>query len=166
MPNSRILLSLHIIPDPLNILELFPPVRTFVFEVDGVLTDGHMLLGTGDICLRSFSARDMYALDKAMRQGYRAGVVVPGAGGLPSVLRELGLFSADGPEAVPGAGTTLYMGSDLAALDAMQRCMLPCCPADAVAEVKAAARYISPHKGGAGCVRDVIEKVLKLNGHW
>jgi 3-deoxy-D-manno-octulosonate 8-phosphate phosphatase (KDO 8-P phosphatase) len=43
---------------------------------------------------------------------------------------------------------------------------LPCCPADAVSEIREAVKYISPYKGGDTCVRDVIEKVLKLNGHW
>jgi 3-deoxy-D-manno-octulosonate 8-phosphate phosphatase (KDO 8-P phosphatase) len=60
----------------------------------------------------------------------------------------------------------LFMGDDLPDLPAMSFAGLPCCPADAANEVRAIARYISPVKGGVGCVRDVIEKVLKLNDQW
>jgi 3-deoxy-D-manno-octulosonate 8-phosphate phosphatase (KDO 8-P phosphatase) len=48
----------------------------------------------------------------------------------------------------------------------MQLVGMPCCPADAVAEIKQVSKYISPYKGGKGCVRDVLEKILKLNGDW
>jgi 3-deoxy-D-manno-octulosonate 8-phosphate phosphatase (KDO 8-P phosphatase) len=60
----------------------------------------------------------------------------------------------------------LYMGDDLPDLSAMSLVGLPCCPVDAVNEVKEVVQYISPLKGGDACVRDVIEKVLKLNDHW
>ncbi len=60
----------------------------------------------------------------------------------------------------------LYMGDDLPDYEVMQMVGLPCCPADAVDEIKEMALYISPYNGGAGCVRDVIEKVLKLNSNW
>jgi 3-deoxy-D-manno-octulosonate 8-phosphate phosphatase (KDO 8-P phosphatase) len=58
------------------------------------------------------------------------------------------------------------MGDDLPDIPVLEKVGLACCPSDAVAEVKQTAKYISPLKGGCGCVRDVIEKVLKLNGHW
>jgi 3-deoxy-D-manno-octulosonate 8-phosphate phosphatase (KDO 8-P phosphatase) len=60
----------------------------------------------------------------------------------------------------------LFMGDDMPDLSAMSIVGLPACPADAVSEIKGVARYISPVIGGHGCVRDVIEKVLKLNEHW
>ena len=62
--------------------------------------------------------------------------------------------------------TILYMGDDMPDLAVMQLCGLPAAPADACAEIKAVSKYISPINGGMGCVRDVIEKVLKLNGDW
>ncbi len=58
------------------------------------------------------------------------------------------------------------MGDDIPDYAAMQQCGLPCCPNDAAPEIKQVAKYISPINGGHGCVRDVIEKVLKLNGDW
>jgi 3-deoxy-D-manno-octulosonate 8-phosphate phosphatase (KDO 8-P phosphatase) len=60
----------------------------------------------------------------------------------------------------------LYMGDDLPDIGVLKSAGLACCPTDAVPEVKACCHYISAKKGGDGCVRDVIEKVLKLSGHW
>jgi 3-deoxy-D-manno-octulosonate 8-phosphate phosphatase (KDO 8-P phosphatase) len=60
----------------------------------------------------------------------------------------------------------LFMGDDIPDYRPMQLTGLPCCPADAATEIKQVSRYISPFVGGSGCARDVIEKVLKLNGHW
>ena len=60
----------------------------------------------------------------------------------------------------------LFMGDDLPDLPAMSIVGLSCCPADAVPEIKEAVKYVSPVNGGYGCVRDVIEKVLKPNDHW
>ena len=60
----------------------------------------------------------------------------------------------------------LYMGDDVPDLEVMQQVALPACPADACPEIKSICKYISPYKGGEGCVRDVIEKILKLNGRW
>jgi 3-deoxy-D-manno-octulosonate 8-phosphate phosphatase (KDO 8-P phosphatase) len=58
------------------------------------------------------------------------------------------------------------MGDDMPDLEVMQQVGLPCAPADACPEIKAISQYISDLNGGSGCARDVIEKVLKLNGHW
>src|SRR5690606_26322687 len=60
----------------------------------------------------------------------------------------------------------LYMGDDIPDVPVMKRCGLPACPSDAAEEVKILADYISPFKGGEGCVRDVLEKVMKIRGDW
>jgi 3-deoxy-D-manno-octulosonate 8-phosphate phosphatase (KDO 8-P phosphatase) len=60
----------------------------------------------------------------------------------------------------------LFMADDLPDIPVLEKVGLPCCPADAVIEVRKISKYISPINGGCGCVRDVIEKVLKLNDHW
>ncbi|HSC39844.1 MAG TPA: hypothetical protein VLD19_18305, partial [Chitinophagaceae bacterium] len=65
-----------------------------------------------------------------------------------------------------GAGEVLFMGDDIPDYEAMRQVGLPCCPADAASEIKHISKYISNIKGGYGCARDVIEKVLKLNNHW
>ena len=60
----------------------------------------------------------------------------------------------------------LFMGDDIPDYEVMAAVALPCAPADAATEIKQVARYISLLPGGQGCVREVIEKVLKLNDHW
>jgi 3-deoxy-D-manno-octulosonate 8-phosphate phosphatase (KDO 8-P phosphatase) len=60
----------------------------------------------------------------------------------------------------------LFMGDDLPDVPVLENVGLPCCPADATIEVSNISKYISPLNGGYGCVRDVIEKFLKLNDHW
>lgn len=164
----------------MNILELFTPIKTFVFDIDGVLTDGNLLVtDTGDL-FRQMNIRDGYATELAVKKGYHVWVISGGRQEAPAIrLRKLGVKETH--IAVPdkkillqqlfdkykvAPAETLYMGDDIPDYAVMQLCGLPTCPNDAVPEIKSVAKYISPLKGGAGCVRDVIEKVLKLNGHW
>jgi len=60
----------------------------------------------------------------------------------------------------------LYMGDDIPDYYPMKLIGLPCCPQDAVPEVKEISLYVSHKKGGEGCVRDVIEQVMKVQGKW
>lgn len=164
----------------MNLLELFAPIRTFVFDVDGVLTDGSLLLDTEGNTNRSMHVKDGYALQLAAKHGYNVWVIT--AGKLEAVKLTLSSFGIQeihiGIESkkeflleITNSSNTpfesvLYMGYDVPDYAAMQLCGLPCCPADAVPEIKQVAKYTSPYTGGKGCVRDVIEKVLKLNNHW
>lgn len=164
----------------MNVLELFAPIRTFVFDIDGVMTDGSLLVTeTGDL-LRSMNIRDGYATELAVKKGYNVWVISGGKQEAPAIrLRKLGVKETH--IAVPDKkklllelfekyqaepAQALYMGDDIPDYAVMQICGLPTCPADAAPEIKSVAQYISPLNGGAGCVRDVIEKVLKLNGDW
>jgi 3-deoxy-D-manno-octulosonate 8-phosphate phosphatase (KDO 8-P phosphatase) len=164
----------------MNVLELFAPIRTFVFDIDGVMTDGSLLVTeTGDL-LRSMNIRDGYATELAVKKGYNVWVISGGKQEAPAIrLRKLGVKETH--IAVPDKkklllelfekyqaepAHALYMGDDIPDYAVMQICGLPTCPADAAPEIKSVAQYISPLNGGAGCVRDVIEKVLKLNGDW
>lgn len=164
----------------MNLLELFAPIRTFVFDVDGVLTDGTLMLTEDGHMLRSMNIKDGYAMQLAIKKGYRVWIISGGKSeavrlrlnklGVQDVhigieskkefLHEIALASKTAYESV------LYMGDDIPDYAAMQQCGLPCCPHDAAPEIKQVAKYISPINGGHGCVRDVIEKVLKLNGDW
>lgn len=164
----------------MNILELFKPIKNFVFDVDGVMTDGTLqLLENGELS-RRMHIRDGYALQLAIKQGYRVGVISGGNSRLV-VERLNGLGIKDIFMGVPDkevvlaeyledndlkAEELLYMGDDIPDYGAMKRAGLPACPRDASREIKAICKYISPIAGGCGCVRDVIEKVLKLNGNW
>lgn len=164
----------------MNILELFAPIRTFVFDIDGVMTDGSLLVTeTGDL-LRSMNIRDGYATELAVKKGYNVWVISGGKQEAPAIrLRKLGVKETH--IAVPDKkklllelfekyqaepAQALYMGDDIPDYAVMQICGLATCPADAATEIKSVAQYISPLNGGAGCVRDVIEKVLKLNCDW
>jgi 3-deoxy-D-manno-octulosonate 8-phosphate phosphatase (KDO 8-P phosphatase) len=164
----------------LNVLELFKSITTFVFDVDGVLTDGTVLVLNGGLQARRMHIKDGFALQMALKNGYRVKII--SGGNSPEVadrLEKLGVkdvsmsvldkksFLSDYLAANKlEKQQVLYMGDDLPDLPAMEVVGLPCCPADAVNEVKEAVQYISPFNGGFTCVRDVIEKVLKLNCHW
>ncbi len=161
-------------------LEQFKPIRLFVLDVDGVLTNGQILLLDDGQQARSMNIKDGYALQLAIKKGYQILVISGGQSTAVSLrLNKLGIESvqmgvhekADKLKAYIQlhqieAREVLYMGDDLPDYAVMKTVGLPCCPADAVPEIKSISTYISVFKGGEGCVRDVIEKVLKLNGHW
>ena len=164
----------------MNLLELFAPVRIFVFDIDGVLTDGGLQLTDDGHLLRTMNIKDGYAIQQAVKKGYEVWVLSGGKCEASKVrLKKLGVqevhIGIDNKKTylLDMAATLkadpaqmLYMGDDIPDYAVMQVCALPCCPNDAVPEVKQISKYISPVAGGRGCVRDVIEKVLKLNGHW
>jgi 3-deoxy-D-manno-octulosonate 8-phosphate phosphatase (KDO 8-P phosphatase) len=162
------------------LLNAFKHISTFVFDVDGVLTDGTLLLLPDGVMARKMNIRDGYALQLAIKKGYR--ILVISGGNSPEVknrLEKLGIqevwMQVENKSAVLSAymeanaipkEQVLYMGDDIPDLQVMQLAGLPCCPEDAVAEIRDIALYHSPFAGGAGCVRDVIEKVMKLGGNW
>ena len=164
----------------MNILQLFKNITTFVFDVDGVLTDGTVLVLEGGVQARRMNIKDGFALQMAVKNGYK--VLIVSGGNSPEVvnrLEKLGItdvhmsvldkqafVEAYMTENNLGKEQVLFMGDDLPDLPAMSLVGLPVCPADAVTEVKEFVQYISPLNGGQACVREVIEKVLKLNDHW
>lgn len=164
----------------MNVLEQFRHIRAFIFDVDGVLTDGTVQLLPGGEQSRKMHIRDGYALQLAVKMGYRIAIISGGRS--ESVVSRLnGLGITDVFTNVTNKvekledyvlehdliwEQVLFMGDDIPDYRAMQLCGIAACPADAAPEIKSISRYISPVTGGHGCVRDVIEKVLKLNGHW
>jgi 3-deoxy-D-manno-octulosonate 8-phosphate phosphatase (KDO 8-P phosphatase) len=164
----------------MNILEIFQPIRAFVFDVDGVLTDGSVWVLEDGQQVRRMSTRDGFALQLAIKQGYLISII---SGGNSPAAR-LRLEGLGVTEVHMGVGDkravleefisahqldraqVLYMGDDIPDHRPMEAVGLPCCPSDAATEILRLAKYISPQRGGHGCVRDVIEKVLKLNDHW
>jgi 3-deoxy-D-manno-octulosonate 8-phosphate phosphatase (KDO 8-P phosphatase) len=124
--------------------------------------------------------KDGYAIQLAIKKGYSVSVI-SGAKGEAIEKRLLGLgvedvhlgienkiqtFMAVVQKGNLALSNILYMGDDMPDLEVMKQVAFPCCPSDACPEIKEISKYISPHEGGKGCVRDVIEKVLKLNGSW
>ena len=164
----------------MNLLEKFKAIKTFVFDVDGVLTDGTLLILNDGQMARQMNIKDGYALQLAVKKGYRIVII---SGGTSDTVKErlerLGVqdcfLKIDNKKEKLIEYVTqhqlswnevLFMGDDIPDYIPMQLTGLPCCPADAASEIKQISHYISPLNGGKGCARDVIEKVLKLNGHW
>lgn len=164
----------------MNLLELFKSVTTLVFDVDGVLTDGTLTILPAGVMARKMSVKDGYALQLAVKKGYN--IIIISGGNSEEVkdrLNKLGIGEVfmrviDKVNILQNYlqehnlswQEVLYMGDDIPDLYVMQKVKVACCPLDAVQEIKEVCAYISPVKGGFGCVRDVIEKVLKLRGHW
>ncbi|KAF0203766.1 MAG: 3-deoxy-D-manno-octulosonate 8-phosphate phosphatase [Bacteroidetes bacterium] len=163
-----------------NYKEDLTGIKTFIFDYDGVLTNGVILItNTGDQ-LRTGFVKDGYALQLAIKSGYRVAVI---SGGYSESMRHrcnalkltdvfLGVENKMEvfeeylkthnlkPEEV------LYMGDDIPDYQVMQKVGMPVCPADASVEIRNISRYISHFNGGEGCVRDVIEQVMKVQGKW
>lgn len=164
----------------MNILAEFKKVTTFIFDIDGVLTDGTLLVFRDGLQARQMHVKDGFGLQMAIKNGYRVFIVSGGVSeeskrrlellGLKDVyigIADKTTFVTDLLKSNKVKWTeVLYMGDDLPDIPVMLKVGLSCCPADAVSEVKSIAKYISTINGGWGCVRDVIEKVLKVNGHW
>ena len=164
----------------MNHLQQFRSITTFILDIDGVLTDGMMLLHQDNLLLRSMSVRDGFAMRVAVQSGYRLAII--SGGDTPTAidrLNKLGVQDVvmDCTDKVAALNDLvkkydlqneelLYMGDDLPDFDPMKMVGLPCCPQDAVDEIRDISVYVSSKKGGQGCVRDVIEKVLKLRGDW
>lgn len=164
----------------MNVLEYFKPITAFVFDMDGVLTDGTVMVLDGGLQARRMNIKDGFALQMALKKGYKVKII--SGGNSPEVLdrleklgvKDVSMSVLDKKSFLEEYITSkklkkeqvLYMGDDLPDIPAMLAVGLACCPADAVPEVKQTVQYISPLKGGDACVRDVIEKVLKLNDHW
>ncbi len=155
-------------------------VNTFIFDVDGVLTNGMLLVMPDGEFLRSMNIKDGYAMQLAIKKGYRIAIISGGhSNGVPIRLQRLGVQDvfmgvANKLEVYNSLlvkynlndESILYMGDDLPDLPLIKKCGVPCCPQDAVREIKADSIYISDKNGGDGCVRDIIEQVLRLHGKW
>ncbi|MDT0647743.1 HAD-IIIA family hydrolase [Zunongwangia sp. F260] len=163
-----------------NYKEYLNQITTFVFDVDGVLTDGSVQVSTAGELLRTMNIKDGYALKLAKNAGYTVCIISGGKNeGVRMRLRDLGINDiylgiSDKVEQMDEffdiygikPDEVLYMGDDIPDYYPMKLVGLPCCPQDAAAEVKEISKYVSHKKGGKGCVRDVIEQVLKVQGKW
>ncbi len=159
---------------------LFSPITTFIFDFDGVMTDGTVFCDFQGNPLRATNVKDGYALQLATKLGYNvaliSGAVCPSTivrmnslgvkdvfTGIPDKVLKLNEYMEEKglkPEEI------VFMGDDIPDLRVMQAVGLPACPADAVPEVKAISKFISELPGGKGAVRDLIEKVLKVQDKW
>lgn len=155
-------------------------ITTFVFDVDGVFTDGTLLITSEGDMLRKMSVKDGYALKTALQKGYHVCIITGGTNeGVKKRLMGLGvkdIYLGAHLKEIPlneylennkiSPKNVLYMGDDMPDIPPMKLVALPCCPQDAIPEVKKVSKYISHRNGGDACVRDVIEQVLKVRGDW
>lgn len=164
----------------LNVLEKLEAITTFVFDMDGVLTDGSLIILSGNEYVRTMDIKDGYALQLAVKKGYRV-VVISGSESKACAerLRYLGIEDIymkvkDKEELLAqyilhhgiGWEQILYMGDDIPDREVMRRCGVACAPADAATDILAIADYITRAPGGKGAVREVLEKVLRLQRRW
>ncbi|MCF8302091.1 MAG: 3-deoxy-D-manno-octulosonate 8-phosphate phosphatase [Bacteroidales bacterium] len=163
-----------------NYKELFKNVNTFVFDYDGVMTDGTILLMQDGDALRTANVKDGYVIKRALKQGYRVVVITGGRSvSMEERFRELGIteFFLNAQDKLQvfrqylndnglDASQVLYMGDDIPDLLPMMETGVATCPYDAAEEIKAISHYISDYHGGRGCVRDVVEQVMKVQGNW
>ena len=160
--------------------EIMNDITTFIFDIDGVLTDGSVFVTNEGEILRTMNIRDGYALKAAVESGYNVCVISGGSNeGVRVRLRNLGItdIHLGTPDKVETykeyielynikPEQVLYMGDDIPDLQLMKLAGLAVCPADAVEEIKTVSHYISAKKGGEAFVRDIVEKVLKVQNLW
>jgi 3-deoxy-D-manno-octulosonate 8-phosphate phosphatase (KDO 8-P phosphatase) len=163
----------------LNFKKLLCNVKAFVFDVDGVFSHNVLLHPSGEI-LRSMNIKDGFAVQYAVKKGYLIAII---SGGKCDAVRErfknLGVsdiylqshnkiddFDDFLSKYQLQSEDVLYMGDDLPDYEIMKRVGVPTCPADAVEEIKSISVYVSHKTGGEGCVRDIIEQVLRVQGQW
>ena len=154
-------------------------ISTFMFDVDGVLTNGDVLLMQDQI-IRSLNSRDAYAIQYAVKMGYKI-MIVTGGNSLDVKDRLLGLgvhevhLSSFNKLSVYNSikiahqlndDEILYMGDDIPDYQVMSEVGLAACPQDAAVEIKSISHYQSPFNGGKHCVRDVIEQTLRVQNKW
>ena len=163
-----------------NFKEELSKVKAFVFDVDGVLSNAKIYLHPGNDLMRSMNIKDGYAIQYAIRKGYPICIITGGnSQAVEQRFRTLGVSdiymkSRNKMENLEnflaqnefGAENILYMGDDIPDYLVMKEVGFPTCPSDAVEEIKSISKYISDKPGGEGCVRDVIEQVLRLQGKW
>jgi 3-deoxy-D-manno-octulosonate 8-phosphate phosphatase (KDO 8-P phosphatase) len=164
----------------LNFKQRLNKITTIMFDVDGVLTDGKVLVMESGEMVRNVNSKDGYALNLAVRKGYRI-VIISGGNNqaVKNALSRNGVIDifikqhdkiACYNEYLQTHGIkdeeVVFMGDDLPDYEIMRRAGIAVCPNDAVAEIKDICQYISPKNGGEGCVRDIIEQVMKVQGKW
>ena len=155
-------------------------IKCFAFDVDGVLTNGTLIVMPNGLLIRTMNIKDGYALQLAIKKGYQVWIISGGNSveveerlkglGIHEVHMRVGdkktlLQELSNQQNIP-MDQILFMGDDMPDYEAMRLAGIAACPADAAAEIKTISTYKAVAKGGEGCAREVIEKVLKVNDHW
>ena len=155
-------------------------ITCFIFDVDGVLTNGEVIVMPHGVLVRKMNIKDGYALQLAIKKGFHVWVISGGnSSEVEDRLHNLGVKEVhmrvkDKRALVQELATLhnipldqiLFMGDDMPDYEAMEIVGVAACPKDAAVDIKTIASYIAIAEGGRGCAREVIEKVLKLNDLW
>jgi 3-deoxy-D-manno-octulosonate 8-phosphate phosphatase (KDO 8-P phosphatase) len=155
-------------------------INTFIFDVDGVLTDGLLYVFADGEQVRAFNIKDGFAIKHAIRQGYKVAIISgKNEPGVRNRLEDLGIEDIflgieDKVDTFEDylymqgihPATVAYMGDDMPDFEVMQRCGLRACPADAADDIKEISTYIATKDGGRGAVRELIEKIMKTQDTW
>ena len=155
-------------------------IKAFVFDVDGVLTNGNLYIFPDGKLIRKMNAKDGYALKIAIQNGYKIGIITGGREKeIKLRLEKLGVHEVylNSHDKLPKLmdfmkkynlkqEQILYMGDDIPDIEVLKYVYVSCCPKNAVHEVQNICNYISHKKGGDGCVRDVIEQTMKVSKKW
>ena len=163
-----------------NYKELLKEITTFILDVDGVLTNGKILVTSKGKMLREMNTKDGFIIKYALDKGFKIFIISGGTNkGVKERLKDLGI-----EEIFLGEHTKkdtyeklikkynlkrneiVYMGDDIPDIPVMKKIGVPCCPNDAVSDVKQISIYISKKNGGQGCVRDIIEQTLRVQNKW
>jgi 3-deoxy-D-manno-octulosonate 8-phosphate phosphatase (KDO 8-P phosphatase) len=163
-----------------NFKEDLVRVKAFIFDIDGVLSLQTITLNSFGLPNRTVNLRDGYALQLAVKKGYHIGIISGSSSkDYQKRLRRLGVndiflnsrsklnnFNTFLKKHDLDKSDVLFMGDDIPDFEVMKQAGIPVCPSDADSEIKQVSSYISDRKGGEGCVRDVIEQVLRLHNNW
>lgn len=164
----------------MDVHEKFQNITTMIFDVDGVFTDGTLIVTENGDLLRSVNARDGYALKRALAKGFRIIILTGGDSvGVEKRFRKLGVehiymsvsdklskYKTIMAEYSISNDEVLYVGDDILDIELLKYVFLPACPRDACHEVLALAEFISNFDGGKGAVREIIEKVMSSQNKW
>lgn len=158
----------------------FSQIASVILDVDGVLSASTIPMDDEGQPLRTLNIKDGYAIQLAQKRGLRCAIMTGGRSeaivkryqylGMTDIYMGCSVKIKTYDDYLAKFGYSddeiIYIGDDIPDLEIMRKVGCPCCPADACSEVKAVAKYVSPYNGGQGCVRDVLEKVLKAKGLW
>ena len=163
-----------------NYKEVLNSIKAFIFDIDGVLTNGKILITSKGDMYREMDTKDGFAIKYALNKGFKIAIISGGKDkGLEIRLQDLGIkniFLGFTDKERPfndfiknediKPNDILYMGDDIPDIKIMKKVLLATCPNDAVIDVKEISDYVSPKKGGQGCVREIIEQVLRVQNKW
>ena len=163
-----------------NYKELLKKITTFILDVDGVLTNGKILITSKGKMLREMNTKDGFIIKYALDEGFKIFIISGGTNkGVRERLKDLGIeeifLGKDSKNSTYemlikkhnlNENEILYMGDDVPDIPVMKKVGVPCCPNDAVPDVKQISIYISKKNGGQGCVRDIIEQTLRVQNKW